>query len=333
MKNILSKIFMAMILVAVVVSASSCKLFGKHVHTLTAVDEVAPTCTQSGVKAYYLCDDCGKLFADAKGEQEIESPVTIAATGHAWGNWIEDTPATEDAAGTKHRKCANCSETEEGTIPKLDHAHSYEAVVTAPTCTEKGYTTHTCVCSDSYVDSYVDELGHKLGEDGITCTACGKVFYDLVSGTADTVIANPGKWYYSCTDSDLIASTPTYADGTITIAFSSMTDGNDNQLMFYPVLSEDATHFTISFAITLSASGCVSYGTDDEHITYSEELEAGTYTFTWMGVVSTSEPFRINISSTNYSEPITMKVSKVSVQEIVASNPDSEEPETPKQPL
>ena len=40
--------------------------------------------------------------------------------------------------------------------------HKYEAVVTAPNCTEQGYTTHTCsVCGDSYVDSYVDELGHK----------------------------------------------------------------------------------------------------------------------------------------------------------------------------
>ena len=35
--------------------------------------------------------------------------------------------------------------------------HSYTAVVTAPTCTEGGYTTHTCTeCGDSYVDSYTD---------------------------------------------------------------------------------------------------------------------------------------------------------------------------------
>ena len=42
--------------------------------------------------------------------------------------------------------------------------HTYESVVTAPTCTEKGYTTHTCSgCGDSYVDTYVDALGHRFG--------------------------------------------------------------------------------------------------------------------------------------------------------------------------
>ena len=37
--------------------------------------------------------------------------------------------------------------------------HNYESVVTAPTATAQGYTTHTCsVCGDSYVDSYKDKL-------------------------------------------------------------------------------------------------------------------------------------------------------------------------------
>ena len=50
--------------------------------------------------------------------------------------------------------------------------HVYTAVVTAPTCTERGYTTHTCACGESYVDSYVDALGHKYNSVGV-CTACG----------------------------------------------------------------------------------------------------------------------------------------------------------------
>ena len=68
------------------------------------------------------------------------------------------------------------------------HKHSYKAVVTAPTCTEKGYTTHTCACGDSYVDTYVDALGHawdngkvtkeptetETGVKTFTCTRCGE---------------------------------------------------------------------------------------------------------------------------------------------------------------
>ena len=66
--------------------------------------------------------------------------------------------------------------------------HEYEAAVTEPTCTERGYTTHTCtLCGDSYVDGYTDALGHAFGpwqetqapgceSTGIeqrSCTVCG----------------------------------------------------------------------------------------------------------------------------------------------------------------
>ena len=50
----------------------------------------------------------------------------------------------------------------------VSHTHSYKDVVTAPTCTEKGYTTHTCACGDSYVDTYVDALGHSWDSGKVT---------------------------------------------------------------------------------------------------------------------------------------------------------------------
>ena len=49
--------------------------------------------------------------------------------------------------------------------------HTYESTVTAPTCTEQGYTTYTCTCGDSYVADYVDATGHTY-KNGI-CTVCG----------------------------------------------------------------------------------------------------------------------------------------------------------------
>ena len=56
-------------------------------------------------------------------------------------------------------------------VTKCAHEHVYTSAVTAPTCTERGYTTHTCACGESYTDTYVDALGHsfKNGE----CTVCG----------------------------------------------------------------------------------------------------------------------------------------------------------------
>ncbi|MBR7098484.1 MAG: leucine-rich repeat protein, partial [Clostridia bacterium] len=50
--------------------------------------------------------------------------------------------------------------------------HRYTATVTPPTCTAQGYTTHTCACGESYVDSYVPAKEHSY-ENGI-CTACGE---------------------------------------------------------------------------------------------------------------------------------------------------------------
>ena len=66
------------------------------------------------------------------------------------------------------------------------HTHTYTPTVTAPTCTEQGYTTHTCACGESYVDSYMDAMGHTY-ENGI-CTACGDRLFTLGDLNADGVI-------------------------------------------------------------------------------------------------------------------------------------------------
>jgi hypothetical protein len=59
-------------------------------------------------------------------------------------------------------------------IPAGDH--SYTSVITAPTCTQIGFTTHTCSCGHSYTDSFVDALGHTEVIDqavSATCTTGG----------------------------------------------------------------------------------------------------------------------------------------------------------------
>ena len=79
-------------------------------------------------------------------------------------------------------------------IRETAHEHSYTAVVTPPTCTAKGYTTHTCSCGDSYVDTYTDALGHawdngkvtkpatetETGVKTFTCTRCGETKTEVI---------------------------------------------------------------------------------------------------------------------------------------------------------
>ena len=79
----------------------------------------------------------------------------------------------------------------------VSHTHSYKAVVTAPTCTSKGYTTHTCACGDSYVDTYTNALGHawdsgkvtkqptatETGIKTFTCTRCYETKTETIPAT------------------------------------------------------------------------------------------------------------------------------------------------------
>lgn len=69
------------------------------------------------------------------------------------------------------------------------HTHKYVSKTVAPTCTQKGYTVHTCSCGASYTDSYVDPIPHTpktivynptcttAGSRDTVCAICGKVMH------------------------------------------------------------------------------------------------------------------------------------------------------------
>ena len=75
-----------------------------------------------------------------------------------------------------------------------DHSHSYEAVATAPTCTEQGYTTYTCNCGASYVDDHVEAVWHS-NENG-NCSMCGcamaRITRDDITPSVGTVSSLDG---------------------------------------------------------------------------------------------------------------------------------------------
>ena len=102
---------------------------------------------------------------------------------------------TVDAINTKYASYSSSSYASFRCVEA--HEHSYTAVVTAPTCTEKGYTTHTCACGDSYVDTYTDALGHawdsgkvtkqptatETGVRTYTCTRCSATKTETIPAT------------------------------------------------------------------------------------------------------------------------------------------------------
>ena len=94
------------------------------------------TCTGEGVMEY-RCTRCGYHRLDAD-----------PADGH-----IPGAPAT----CTEPRLCTRC-----GAVLEKALGHDYKCEVTAPTCTEMGYTTNTCSrCGDTNKSNYTEPAGHK----------------------------------------------------------------------------------------------------------------------------------------------------------------------------
>lgn len=128
------------------------------------------------------CQRCGKTLEDLRDE--------LSSAGFEINEkWYELSRKTAHTGGT-----ATCTEKavcdECGDAYGELGAHRYDAVVVAPTCTQNGYTKHTCSsCKDSYTDNETVKTGHII-KYGI-CEKCNmrfsNPFYD-VNGT---------DWFYS----------------------------------------------------------------------------------------------------------------------------------------
>ena len=109
----------------------------------------------TSMKSITIPDSVTSIGYDAFSNCKYLTNVYFTGTEEAWnGITIDD---GNDALKNAKIHCNYVS-----------HTHNYKNVVTAPTCMEKGYTTHTCSCGDSYVDTYIDALGHDWDEGKVT---------------------------------------------------------------------------------------------------------------------------------------------------------------------
>ena len=140
---------------------------------------IEATCDAEG-KTIHRCDGCGSSFVT-----DYTSPL-----GHSWDKGTLVTNATCTGEGVMEYRCIRCgyhrldADPADGHIPGasatctepqlctrcgavLEKAlgHDYESEVTAPTCTEMGYTTNTCTrCGDTNKTDYTEPAGHKPGD-------------------------------------------------------------------------------------------------------------------------------------------------------------------------
>ena len=86
------------------------------------------------------CNTCGEersithTFADADCTTAKTCTVCGLTDGSALGHSFLD------------GACTDCSAEDPDYVP---HTHSYDAALTAPDCTNAGFTTYTCACGDS----------------------------------------------------------------------------------------------------------------------------------------------------------------------------------------
>ena len=145
-------------------------------HTVVVDEAVAATCTATGLTQGSHCSVC---------EEVLVAQQVVPALGHNEGEVVveNNVAPTCTAAGSYDNVtyCTVCeAELSRQTITVDKIAHSYNTVVTAPTCTTAGYTTYTCsACNDTYVADQVSALGHNEGEVVVennvapTCTKDG----------------------------------------------------------------------------------------------------------------------------------------------------------------
>ena len=108
------------------------------------------TCEEDGVRTFTCSHDAS--------HQKTE---TIAALGHSYDNGVVTVEPTYENDGVRTFTCATCGKTYTEAIPAKKY--TFTETVVAPTCTEKGYTLHTCNenAEKSYKDNWTEPTGHK----------------------------------------------------------------------------------------------------------------------------------------------------------------------------
>ena len=215
-------------------------------HSLVKTDEMAPTCTDDGNRAYWTCSECRNIFSDDAGLNPTTlADVTVFATGHTWSNdWSSD--------GTGHwHDCvnANCPITENNQkVGYAAHTPGDEATETTPqTCDVCGYELAPALghIHTNHL-TFIAEVPETCTADGVKAhyeCECGKLFADDQAATEVTLESlkiaahhtygtdwesdNDDNHYHVCSVcSDKADVTPhSYDNGVITTPATETTEG------------------------------------------------------------------------------------------------------------
>lgn len=158
----MKKCLIALLIVVMALLAVGCSK--EHAHALTKVQGIAATCTSTGVKDYWTCSGCNKIFQDANATKEfvkdntLPKQLTIPMKDHVF---------TDDKDCTTDDKCKTCT-----AILPAEHA-KHEAKADDGDCT----TAVTCkYCAVVLVEKKEHTGGTADCTNQAKCTTCGKAY-------------------------------------------------------------------------------------------------------------------------------------------------------------
>ena len=143
-------------------TAKTCERCGK-----TEGEALGHSWKEATCETAKTCERCGKTEGEALGHSWKEATCETAKTcercgktegeakGHTEVIYKKVEPTCTQAGLTEGKHCSVCNEVLQVQAKISALGHDYKSVVTKPTTTKQGYTTHTCTrCGDSYKDSY-----------------------------------------------------------------------------------------------------------------------------------------------------------------------------------
>ncbi|MBQ6041986.1 MAG: leucine-rich repeat protein [Oscillospiraceae bacterium] len=147
-------------------------------------------CVNAGTAEYVA------RFENTAFEDQVRQ-VSIPATGHHFGEWKTDVPASCTENGRLSRTCSNCGEKEYSEIPALGHSFGEWKTDSPATCTKEGRMISECERCHEAKYQTIPATGHHFGEwktdkkptcteDGTmirTCSNCGEVETDSIPAT------------------------------------------------------------------------------------------------------------------------------------------------------
>lgn len=202
-------------------SNGACDMCGTamHVHNFTGAIRNDGN-TQNGTHSFLCANGCNEYGG---------------AAAHTWNEGVVTQEPDCTNAGVKTYTCTatDCGATY--TEPVTATGHSYTDAVTPPTCTEKGYTTHTCsVCGDVVTDTEVPATGHTAGDEATCvapqiCTVCntkikdatGVHTYNVETEKQANTCGEDGYVIHKCATCDATQTTVLKATGNHDLTYQS----------------------------------------------------------------------------------------------------------------